>query len=102
MNLSLASGGFGRAHSAHATHQHKLLLSEEDEAPARIAETAGTAGKAFAIEDVGLRHLKTLAEIERILHLRDEIDLSVHSAAGAAFHALEKKETSAVSSARSN
>ena len=47
-------------------------------------------------EHVVLRHLRSPAEIESVLHLRDEIDLSVHTAAGRQpFEALEKKETNA-------
>lgn len=46
---------------------------------------------------VQLRPLRTSAEIETVRHLREEIDLSVHAAAGQQFLALEKKETSAVS-----
>jgi hypothetical protein len=53
------------------------------------------------IEEFGLRHLKTAAEIEQILYLREAIDLSVHSNAHTNFIALEKKETSAVLSAPS-
>ncbi|AEG93110.1 hypothetical protein [Ramlibacter tataouinensis] len=49
-----------------------------------------------SIQDVVLRHLKTPAEIASVLHLREEIDLSVHAAAGPQFAVLEKKETSAV------
>jgi hypothetical protein len=58
------------------------------------------AGERSHIEEFGLRHLKTLAEIEQILHLREAIDLSVHSSTD--FLALEKKETSAVSWGPSN
>ena len=52
--------------------------------------------------DVRLRHLRTPGEIERVLPLREEIDLSAHTAAGRSFHELEKKETSWASSARSS
>ena len=45
------------------------------------------------IEAVTLRHLKTSSEIESVLHLREEIDLSVHASASSNFAALEKKET---------
>lgn len=45
-------------------------------------------------EPVLLRHLVTPREIEAVLPLREGIDLSAHAAAGAAFVALEKKETS--------
>lgn len=99
MNLSIASGGFSAAHVAHATYPHLLL---PDEAQPRASETAATSETGFAIDQVRLRHLNTLAEIEQILHLREEIDLSVHSAAGADFHALEKKETSAALSVPSS
>jgi hypothetical protein len=51
---------------------------------------------------VTLRHLRTRAEIERVLPLRDGIDLSVHQAAGGQFELLEKKETNWVSSVRSS
>ncbi|MEJ7932442.1 hypothetical protein WG922_20890 [Ramlibacter sp. AN1015] len=54
---------------------------------------------AYAADDepVLLRHLTTPCEIEAVLPLREGIDLSAHAAAGAAFLALEKKETSWVS-----
>ena len=59
-------------------------------------------GKALATEQVTLRHLKDADEIATVLHLRGEIDLSVHAACGAEeFARLEKKETSAGSSTRS-
>jgi hypothetical protein len=34
------------------------------------------------IHDVVLRHLKSPTDIATVLHLREEIDLSVHTAAG--------------------
>lgn len=43
------------------------------------------------IQDVVLHHLRTEDEIADIVHLRDEIDLSVHTAAGRQFEILEKK-----------
>ena len=46
------------------------------------------------MSDVRLVHLRTPAQIKRVLPLRDEIDLSAHTAAGRSFHELEKKETS--------
>jgi hypothetical protein len=50
---------------------------------------------ALQIQDVVLHHLRTPEEIEGIVDLRDEIDLSVHAAAGRQqFDRLEKKETS--------
>lgn len=52
--------------------------------------------------EVQLVHLRTPGEIARVLSLRDEIDLSVHTAAGRSFHELEKKETSWASSVRSS
>lgn len=57
---------------------------------------AGRAG--VDIAQVVLSHLRSPCEIEAVRHLRDEIDLSVHAAAGSQFLTLEKKETSAGSS----
>ena len=51
---------------------------------------------------VVLHPLRTPSEVEEIVHLRGEIDLSVHAAAGPQFELLEKKETSAASCAASN
>lgn len=47
------------------------------------------------VDELELRHLSTREEIEEILYLRENIDLSVHTAAGGDFEALEKKETNA-------
>lgn len=59
--------------------------------------------KELATHEVTLRHLKTAEEIATVIHLRSEIDLSVHAAAGAEeFARLEKKETSAASSTHSS
>jgi len=59
--------------------------------------------EALQIHDVVLHHLRTPEEIESIVSLRDEIDLSVHAASGRQqFESLEKKETSAVSSSVSS
>ena len=58
---------------------------------------------ALQVEDVVLHHLRSPADIKSIVPLREEIDLSVHAAAGAQhFERLEKKETSAVSSTASS
>ena len=38
--------------------------------------------ESLQIQDVVLHHLRTPGEIESIVDLRDEIDLSVHAAAG--------------------
>lgn len=51
---------------------------------------------------VQLRHLRGQAEIRQVLHLREGIDLSVHTAGGRNFVELEKKEMSSVSSAPLN
>jgi hypothetical protein len=62
-----------------------------------------SAREAFRIEDVVLHHLRTPQEIASVVFLRDEIDLSVHAAAGRQqFDTLEKKETSAGSSSASS
>jgi len=50
-------------------------------------------GRPFCAEAIEARHMKTEAQIASILHLRDEIDLSVHSRASSNFQVLEKKET---------
>lgn len=45
------------------------------------------------MDSVVLRPLTTADEIEAILHLRGQIDLSAHTGAGSNFRSLEKKET---------
>jgi hypothetical protein len=54
---------------------------------------------AGAQDEVTLRHLRTPSQIRAVLHLREEIDLSVHAAVASNFAELEKKETYAGSSA---
>jgi len=54
------------------------------------------------MSEVQLVHLRTPAQIKRVLPLREEIDLSVHTAAGRSFHELEKKQTNWVSSVPSS
>lgn len=49
-----------------------------------------------------LHRLRTPSQVATVLHLRDEIDLSVHAAAGSQFLHLEKKETSWASSSGSS
>lgn len=60
-----------------------------DVAPSQVARTA------IAIDELAICHLRTHSEIERILHLRKAIDLTVHAAAGAQFAEREKKVMSA-------
>lgn len=50
---------------------------------------------AVPVAAVRLRHLRTSTEIEDILHLREEIDLSAASVAESNFWANEKKEMNA-------
>ena len=65
-------------------------------APGAAAIDPAREPRAFATQDVTLKHLKSAEEISTVLHLRGEIDLSAHTAAGAdEFARLEKKETSA-------
>jgi hypothetical protein len=60
--------------------------------PARhVPMPFGTEPLSFS-DRVQLRHLRTHADIEQVLPLRQEIDLSAH-AAGDEFLRLEKKET---------
>lgn len=75
-----------------------------DSGATTLATSAPTCEKRhpLGIQEFGLRHLRTSSEIEKILHLREAIDLSVHTRAHTDFLALEKKETSAVSSGPSN
>jgi hypothetical protein len=65
------------------------------------ARAAPPMARPLALDDVVLHRLRSPAEVEEIVHLRDEIDLSVHAAAGPQFGMLEKKETSAGSCAGS-
>jgi hypothetical protein len=58
----------------------------------------GDMAQSFSAHRVVVRHLRTPGEIASVLHLRDEIDLSVHAASGRHFEILEKKETSAATS----
>jgi hypothetical protein len=58
---------------------------------------AVTQRQAIAIERLAIHHLQTPSEIASILHLRENIDLSVHARAGGEFQRLEKKETNAAS-----
>ena len=44
-------------------------------------------------DSLTLHRLRTPEQIATVLHLRGEIDLSVHAAAGGDFLRLEKKET---------
>ena len=101
MDFSLAPG-LGTPHAACTNnHQFSKIAGDEDER-GRDSHAARTGGNASGMEGVSLRHLKTPAEIEQILHLREAIDLSAHSVGSPDFHFLEKKETSAGSSVRSN
>jgi hypothetical protein len=85
-------------HASQSAGQQGLFF----ESGAAAAQPACAQGHRLSVEEFGLRHLKTPDEIERILHLRKAIDLSVHSHALTNFLALEKKETSAVLSVPSN
>lgn len=73
-----------------------MNLHTSVQTPQAQACPAALAGRPpLSIKDVVLRHLRSEAEISGVLHLREEIDLSVHAAAGPQFAVLEKKETSA-------
>lgn len=104
MDTSVGSVGGRSAAASNAsqlTGQESIFLESGASAFAPSAP-AFERGHSLAVEELGLRHLKTLAEIEEILYLREAIDLSVHSRAHSDFVALEKKETSAVSSVLSS
>lgn len=67
-----------------------------------VAGPSGPRARLSIIDGIVLRHLRAPDQVSRVLHLRDEIDLSAHAAAGPQFMQLEKKETSAALSSVSN
>jgi hypothetical protein len=71
------------------------------QASSRSADPLALARYPILIDDLAIRHLRTQSQIEEILHLREAIDLSVHSAGSPDFRAREKKVTSAVLSGHS-
>lgn len=71
------------------------LETSPDQAKSFVDVAAPAQRFLSSFDQIVLRHLKGQAEIESVMHLRDEIDLSVHAAAGLQFMALEKKEMSA-------
>ena len=101
MDFSLAPG-FGMSHAARTNNHQVSGIAGDEDGRGRVSQAAPTTANASGMEEVALRHLKTSAEIEQILHLREAIDLSVHSAGSPDFRLLEKKETNAGSSAGSN
>ena len=77
-----------------------MLATLQSTVPARhLPQAFGSQPQSFS-DRVQLRHLRTHAEIEKVLPLRQEIDLSAH-AMGDEFLRLEKKETKWGSSALS-
>lgn len=60
-----------------------------------MAPMMPAAHPAFRVQGVVLHHLQLPAEINQILCLREEIDLSVHTVKSN-FESLEKKETKSV------
>jgi hypothetical protein len=81
-----------QSHSPAGAHLPLELMVPPGEMPAE--------GPDF--EAVTLRHLTTREQIESVMHLREEIDLSAHTSASSDFASLEKKETSWGSSTRSS
>jgi hypothetical protein len=80
-------------------HAHAIAPAQ----PASLSSGLSLFGQSDDDADqVVLHHLVTPQQIEAVLPLREGIDLSAHAAAGDAFLALEKKETSWASSARSS
>lgn len=72
---------------------HAAMLTQSDGAQRMVLP--GGLPPMGVHSEVTLRHLRTPSQIEAVLHLREEIDLSVHAAAAANFADLEKKETNA-------
>lgn len=75
---------------------HAAMLTHSDGAQRMIL--SGGLPVPRSHNEVTLRHLRTPSQVQSVLHLREEIDLSVHAAAASNFADLEKKETSAGSS----
>jgi len=61
--------------------------------PRPVDITTIMASRPRLLSELKLHPLRTPAQIASVLHLRGEIDLSVHAAAGEEFVRLEKKET---------
>jgi hypothetical protein len=68
-------------------------LAASGHAAARVSPPQARAP--LSMNDVVLHRLRGPGAVKEIVHLRDEIDLSVHAAAGPQFGMLEKKETNA-------
>lgn len=79
------------------SHTHVPLTGAAAGLPPLVASRA-----VAEVSRVALRHLRTPADIERVLPLRGGIDLSAHQAHKRLFNQLEKKETNWASSARSS
>jgi len=75
---------------------HAAMLTQSDAAQRMVL--SGGLSVIGSHNEVTLRHLRTPSQIQSVLHLREEIDLSVHAAAASNFADLEKKEMSAASS----
>jgi hypothetical protein len=69
---------------------------------AMLAEEAPPASSDVQAHEVNFRHLRGAADISRILHLRQEIQLPASALADAGFATREKKETTSASWARSS
>jgi hypothetical protein len=67
-----------------------------------LAEEANTVSNDVQPHEVTFRHLRGPAEIARILHLRQEIQLPASALADAGFATREKKETRSASWAPSS
>lgn len=72
---------------------HAAMLTQSDAAQRMIL--SGGLPMIGTHDEVTLRHLRTPSQVQSVLHLREEIDLSVHAATASNFADLEKKETNA-------
>lgn len=70
--------------------------------PAAVPASAQAERKEVPVHELSFRHLKTLEEIARIVHLREEIQLPASILADPGFAAREKKGTRKDSSPRSS
>lgn len=67
-----------------------------------VSPVLAAGGLGAPVRQLRLHRLRTPRQVATVQHLREEIDLSVHAAAGPRFLQLEKKETSWASSSASS
>jgi hypothetical protein len=96
------TGPAGSHHVSSHVSTHVSSHVSPDASSSASSHAPPLARGTLPLDKLQLHHLRSASEIRSIVHLREEIDLSVHAAAGPQFDMLEKKETSAASSAGSS